>query len=513
MRKIITITLVFFMVFNLSAQRGLDWINIDNTKDDYLFRYFYKYSDGVYQAIFTIPEIKPFQPIKNQIFIRTYNADMSKYKEQGIPSESPYELSVTGFKDYTVIFGSTDENKNPFLHYHKDNKLVITDAQLNPLINVSFPVHGKKNRFEGLPSAYNSHDSSHLILTNHEILESESKPFRETPVMHYINIYDERLTLKWCDSVNFANIFDKDTPINHYSIDFIRGKVYMIATTNGNTMKKVKPEIFVIRFDAPGKSSIIARKVCISPQFGWESMVTKEGKLIIAGLNYIENGPVKKTLFFMNIDLNTLGGEAMIKTIAIDKTLLAKYPQYKSILLSDMAEPSILLRMKDGLLYCGEYHLAVTSTSSTGTSSHSSTTYYVNTISFIKYDWDGNIEWIKMIEKNTASKTAFSSYFCRAFLSNGNVVIFYTDYLDNIFSDKFSRKPRIVTDNNLCMAQAIVDNEGNMKKSLIYKIGEDGTRADLNTMRQIDNTRFFVAGTGMKMKTRGSFVAFYDLKE
>jgi hypothetical protein len=509
MKKIFTIVFVSLFALNLSAQKGLNWIRIDNLKDDYLFRYFYKYTDNSFKAIFTIPEIKPFQPMKNQIFIRTFNADLSKFEEKGIPSESPYELSVTGFKDYTVIYGSTDENKNPFLQYHKDNKLVIADAQLNPLVNVSFPVHGKKNRFKGIPSAYKSYDSSNLIVLNHEILEDESKPFHETPVMHYINIYDKSLALVWCDSVKFADIFAKDVIINHYNFEFINDKVYLMATTGGNTMKKIKPEFFVVRFDKPGSFTIIARKTFLNPEFGWEQVIKKSGELVISGLNFIENSTAKKALFYISLDLNAPNAEALVKSIPIDKVLLAKYPAYKSLLPNYLASPCDLLPLKDGMMYCGEYHMIYTRSTSTSTS----TTYYVKGMSLIKFDFDGNIEWIKMIDKVIASGSAFYPYFCRAFVVKDEVVIFYYDYMENIFSDKPKPKIRFAGDYSLCLAQAVVDGEGNLKKTFIYKIGEDGTRADLTSLRQISPTRFFVTGSGLKLKTRGDYAAFYDLKE
>ncbi len=509
MKKIITFVLLAFVVFNLSAQKGLDWVQIDNVKDDYIFRYFYNYSEGAFKAIFTIPQMKPFQAVKNQIFVRTFNADLSKYDEQGVPTESPYELSVKGFQNFTIVYGSTDENKNPFSQYHKDNKLVIADAQMNPLKVYLYPTHGKKNKFQGIPSVYNSYDSSHMIVINHEVLEAEAKPFKETPVMHYVNVFDKNLNIVYNDSIRLTDIFGKDVPITNYSFEFIKDKLYMIATTSGYRMKKIKPEIFVVRFDSPGSFRIIARKECLNDRFGWEKVITKNGHFYIAGLNYIENSNSKKNLFFFDIDLNAAKSETVAKIIPIDKTLLIKYPKLKTSLPTYLSGPSDLLMLKDGMLYVSEYRISVTRSSSTS----SSTTYYVKSISLIKLDLEGNIEWIKMIEKSTASGSAFYPYFCRVFNSNGEAVLFYYDYMENIFTEKPSKKLRFVSDYSLCLAQAKIDAEGNIKKSFIYKIGEDGTRADLTTMQQLSSTRYFVTGTGMKMKTRGGFIAFYDLKE
>jgi len=509
MKKIFTFVLLVFVMFNLSAQKGLDWIKIDSPKDDYIFRYFFNYSEGALKAIFTIPEVKPFQPVKSQIFVRTFNADLSKFDEQGLPSESPIELSVKGFKDLIVVYGSTDENKNPFLQYHKDNKIVIADAQLNPLKVFLYPTHGKKNKFQGIPSVATSYDSTYLMVINNEVLESESKPFKETPVMHYINVFDKSGNIAWNDSIRLSDIFGKDVPINSYSFEFINKKMYLIASTAGFGMKKIKPELFVVRYDSPGSFKIIARKIFTSSQFGWEKAITKDGHMFIAGLNREQSITSKKNLFFINIDLKADDGSPVIKSIAVDKTLLVKYPAYKSTLPNNLTEPSDLLLLKDGLLYVSEAHIISTTTSS----NHSSTTYYVKGISLIKFDFEGNIEWIKVMDKSIASGTAFYPYFCRAFVSNGEVVLFYYDYLEDILQAKPGPKLRFISESSFCMAQATVDAEGNIKKSFIYKIGEDGTRADLSTMEQLSSTRYFITGTGIKIKTRGGFAAFYDLKE
>ena len=126
---------------------------------------------------------------------------------------------------------------------------------------------------------------------------------------------------------------------------------------------------------------------------------------------------------------------------------------------------------------------------------------------------EGNIQWIKMIDKYIASKSYYDEYFCRAFVSNGQVVVYYYDFLDNIYKDRFKGKLSFISDGKYCLAQCIVDAEGNLKKSLVYNIGEGGTLANLTTMRQLNATRFFVAGKGIKIKTRGDFATFIDMKD
>jgi hypothetical protein len=221
----------------------------------------------------------------------------------------------------------------------------------------------------------------------------------------------------------------------------------------------------------------------------------------------------KKTLFFMTLDIKGGESSASMKRQNIDKPFLVQYPTYKSLLPQFLHTPTDLLPVSDGLVYVSEYHIAVTRTTSSGSSSYTSTTYYVKPITFIKFDMEGNIQWIKMIDKYIASKSYYQEYFCRAFVSNDKVVVYYYDFLDNIYKDRFKGKLSIIMDSKYCMAQAIVDGEGNLKKSLVYNIGEGGTLANLTTMRQLNATRFLVAGRGIKIKTRGDFAAFIDMKE
>ncbi len=510
MKKAFIFLALTVVMFPLFAQKNINWQKIDSPKDDYLFKYFYQYTNDVYKAIFTIPNVKPFQPIKNQIFIRTFNADLSKFDEVGIPSEAPYELSITDFYNYTVIYGSTDENKNPMVQYREPNKLVITDAKLNPLIQETYAVHGKRQKFAGTPSAYKSLDSTHLIVIN-TIIKSPDKPsLKESPRMNYITVYDKDLKVVWNDSIDYEQIFGAGVPLNSCDVNYVNNKLYIIASHRTIPTKKLKASLYVVRYDSPQSYKVIYKEIMPYDQFALSSVKSKDDKFVISGINQVPNSSSKKQLFFISMDLLNPGNEPVVKKYPIDKVFIARYPEYKSILLPYISYPSDLILVNDGILYCSEYHLEVTRT----TNSSSSTTYYNKPLTFIKFDMDGKIEWIKMIEKYTASRTAYYEYFSKAYLSDGKVVVFYYDYLDNIYKDKYKGKfLSFIIDSKLCLAQAIIDGEGNIKKSLIYNIGENGTRANLNRMRQIDNSRFFLCGSGISMKTRGDFATIYDLKE
>ncbi len=509
MKKTTAFLALFFVLFQLSAQKALDWKKIDSPKDDYVFKYFYQYTGDVYKGIFTIPTVKPFQSVKNQIFVRTFNADLSSYTEQGIPSESPYLVSVTGFKDYTVIYGSTDENKNPMLQYHADNKLLVTDAQLNILLNVSYSVHGKKHRFTDTPSVYRSCDSTHLIVINSEIMAPDKPSFKASPTVQFISVYDKDLQLVWKDSVDFEQIFGKDVPLNNFDMDFMNNKLYVFASHRAVPTKKLKPTLYIIRYDHPQSYQVVDKEIFPNDYFSWKYLLNKKGEMYMCGINEVLNSSKNKQLFYMSLDLNAPDAKPLLKTYTIDKAFIAKYPDYKFILANYLTYPGSLLLTADGLIYCSEYHAIVTSSSKYS----SSTSYYFKPMTFIKFDLDGNIVWLKMIDKNVQSSYKYSEYFCRAFYINNEVVVFYYDFVNNIFAEAHKGKPTSPFGNKLCLALARIDADGNIVKKVITAVGDDGTSADLNRLRQISDTRFFMTGSGINLKTRGDYVTFYDLKE
>lgn len=131
MKKILFLLAFAVTILSVTAQNNIHWLKIDSNKDKYDFQYYIKASEDSYKAVFTIPHNKPFQTTKHSIFIRNYDKNMDLQTEVGIPAESPVNLSITGFQDYNIIYGTMDENNNPMSQYTKNNRIVITDNNMN----------------------------------------------------------------------------------------------------------------------------------------------------------------------------------------------------------------------------------------------------------------------------------------------------------------------------------------------------------------------------------------------
>lgn len=512
MKKILLLLVMVLSVISVTAQNDIRWTRIESPKDKYDFKYFIKVSENDCKAVFAIPHNKPFQATKHSVFIRNYNSDLSEYTETGIPSESPLTLFISGFRDYNVISGSMDENKNPMSQYGEDNRIVITDNNLNPLVTKNYPLHGKKNKFSGAPDLGYSHDSSHLIVVNDEILSLGKPSLKEAPRMKYIDVYDKDLKLVWSDSVNFNLIFGEKTDIQYYHVDYISNKLVITASCMADGMKKIKATLFVVRFDSPQSYKIIMNKVFPYDDFAYQSLLTKEGNVIICGSNMMTMSaplaPVKRQLFYLSKDVMNPDVEPLYRSYEIDKNFANKYPEFKAWLIEGIRGPFDLVKIGDNIIYCCEVRYVSTSTSSSGSSS---TTYHFKHITLLSFNADGEIGWINMINKSVASKQAYNDHFCKAFSVGNNLCIFYYDYADNIAGAKFVEKPRMVTEDKIWVAKAMVTPEGDIMKSMITNIGEHDVRANLPRTERVSENRFLLVGSGTSLSKLGNYFGFYDL--
>jgi len=512
MKKFLTSMVLLLPVIFVMAQNDVKWTRIDSPKEKYDFKYFISTTQESSKAVFTIPQNKPFQQTKHNIFVRSYNSDLSNFTETGIPPDSPVTLFLAGFRNYTVISGSMDENKNPMAQYAKENMIIIADNNMNPLVVKTFPLHGKKNKFTGSPVLYTSHDTSHLIVVNNEILSFDKPSLKEPPKMTYIDVYDKSLNHVWTDSVNFNTIFGEKNNINRFSMDFVDGKLLLTASCPADGMKKIKATIYLVSFDKPQSYKIIWSEIFPYENLAYRTLVGPQGNMIISGANMMGTsapfGQTKKQLFFLNKDLKNSDAEPVFKSYELDKTFVAKYPEYKMFLAESLFGPFDLFLLGDRVVYASEHRYYSTSTSSSGSSS---TTYYFKHITLLCFDNEGQIEWLNMINKSVASKQSFDDHFCNGFVSGNNLCFFYYDYADNIAAAKFIEKPRFVGEDKLWVTQAIVSPDGDIKKTMITNIGAHDIRANLSATQQVNDHRFILVGTGTSLSSLGGYFGIYEL--
>jgi len=513
MKKIFSLLAMAVTILSVTAQNNIHWLKIDSNKDKYDFQYYIKASEDSYKAVFTIPQNKPFQATKHSIFIRNYDKNMDLQTEVGIPAESPVNLSITGFQDYNVIYGTMDENNNPMSQYTKNNRIVITDNNMNPLVTKDFPLHGKKHKFTGSPDIILSHDSSHMIVLNSEILTFDKPSLKEAPRMRYIDVYNKDLKVVWSDSVDFDQIFGEKTNARDFELDYINNKLVLTACCMADGLKKIKAAIFMVLFDQPQSYKIIMNKVFPYDNFSYRTLFTKEGKVIMSGLctgsTGAPFGPGKKQLFYLSKDINNPNADEVFRSYEIDRTFEARFPDYKKWLVLGIKGPFDIFLINGKLIYCSESREY--STSSSGTSGHTSTTYYTKHITLVKFDTDGEIEWLEMINKNVSTKSSPDDLYCKAFTVGENLIIFYYDWAENIVSANFVEKPHLSMDNKLWVAKAIVTPDGTIQKTMITNTGEYKISACLYRTKKVSDKRFLMFGRGTSIQTTGNYFGFYDM--
>lgn len=166
--------------------------------------------------------------------------------------------------------------------------------------------------------------------------------------------------------------------------------------------------------------------------------------------------------------------------------------------------------IKDRLIYCSELRTETTTSSSSGSSS---TTYSFKHITLISFDAEGQIEWVRMINKSVSTKHNPTDYYCKAFTVGENLCVFYYDWAENIVSANFVDKPHFGGDTKFWVAKAIVTPDGTIQKTMISNLGEYDIRADLPGTIKVNDKRFLMIGTGVSLQTQGGYFGFYDLEE
>jgi len=513
MKKLIALLVFACAIMSISAQNNIRWLKIDSNKDKYDFQYYIKASEDSYKAVFTIPHNKPFQTTKHSIFVRNYDKNMDLQTEVGIPAESPVNLTINGFRDYNVIYGTMDENKNPMSQYAENNRIVVTDNNINPLITKDYPLHGKKHKFTGLPDIILSHDSSYMIVVNSEILTPDKLSLKESPVMQYIDVYDKDLKLVFSDSVNLDQLFGEKTGVGYNKMDYTHNKLVITCSSNADKIKKTVAAIYVVVVDKPQSYKIIMNKVFDVNNFSFKTIFTKDGKVIFSGVCYTgPGGPFApanpQQLFYLSKDVLNPNSSELYRNYDISKTLASKYPEYKKWLWDGITWPNELIFLNGRLIYCSE---KLSITSHTSSSGSTSTTYHYKHITLISFDAEGEIEWLQMINKTISTKQNTNDFYCKAFTVGDNICIFYYDWADNIVSADFVDKPRFGGENKYWVAKAIITPDGTIQKTMISNTGEYNIRANLGKTIKVSDKRFLLIGTGVSMQTQGGYYGFYDL--
>jgi hypothetical protein len=511
MKKITFLLLSIIVCINISAQK-LEWIKVDDRNDDYRIRYLLKMENQTNCAVFSSQKLKPFTPIKEQHYLRSYNADFSKYSQMTIPAETPENFSIDVFRNYVVLYGYNDEMKGPFARA-VTNRVIFGDILLNPLQTVEFQLQGEKSVFNGAPNLSSSFDSTNLIIESFE----NPYPGRPSPrtnenIIH-LKVIDNALKTIWNADIDFDKIFPKGAKINKYYFDFINDKLYLIAATDGNKFKKVNPSVFIVRFDKPDSYEILHTEIFPNSLFDIQKKVVGKNQLIICGRYFNK----VRGLYLLEFNLTENNPTPVKKTISFDKLFLSKNPDFKYFISLafqrnnyDRAE---IIPVDDGYLFFSEQAYVSTSTSGSGSSTRTTTNYTLGPLAFIKTDKNLNIKWYKYINRRYTSEATFYDKFCSHFRSGKDFRFFYYDFEQNIGNNVNSLNRKFFFRGNLCVTMATLSPDGEIQQTPLSTVTDTKIFGETTYMYPWSNDRYIIKGYGYTMKGYGkSYIGVIDLK-
>ncbi|MEI6764869.1 MAG: hypothetical protein WCM76_04455 [Bacteroidota bacterium] len=504
MKKILLVLFACSTVIMAAAQANFDMKKIPTTKDGEQFSYFFKTSPDEFRSVYIIPDNNPFSTGNKGVYIRNFDSEITKSDLVNLPDAAPGYLAVYSFGDYNVLAGSMDESP---LSFAKDNKLVITDDAGKVLVEQTYKLHGKKHTFTGMPAIRISEDKKYMLVVNIEVRPPEKPRLYDDPATIFVDVYDSKLKKVREDSVQREDVFGSITFLNDVDYAYVNGTVVMIASQPTAITKKTKGTIFAAASDKPGSWKLILSEEYSKGTFNYTWCISNKGMLCISGMQsqggFVGSG--KSSIFFISKDL-TSGGSATVKSYSIDKTFSEKFPDVDKKSIKFITSPSKLVKLDDGALYVCEYRLSVSSSQSSATS------YFMQTMGLIKFDFDGEIQWANVIKKDVCSKKYVSELFCKAFGDGTSTHLFYYDNPANVVSAKMVRV-KVVNPDKLCLVHAVVDADGKITKKIIYKVGSQLALVDLSQTKRIeDGNSFIFVGTGLKIGNKVPYFGILNLE-
>lgn len=520
--KTINALLVFaFTIVSVTAQNNLQWLKIDSNKVKYDFKYFVRASNNANEALFSIPTKKAFQ--YPDYCIRTYDKNMMQISEKRIdPQLRPLDY-LEGYRNYKVFASTIDPNHDNYIQLSKGLKILVTDENLNPLVEKSYPTQDKKYRYIDLPKFFYSPDSTFLIVVAAKVLNLPKK-FNLSRV-YYVDVYDQFLKPVWKDSIDEAQIFGRDFYFVNASFNFINNKLIMTGCYNKVALDNNPAKIFLVEFDKPQSYKLVVNEDCQYYLIGLKTYFAKNGIVYMSGVNYNDPGGsaigvyAKRKLFYIAADIST-STPPVIKYYEIDKDFASKYPDYSQKILESFRSPTQLLLINDDLYYIceerfkssyGSVDIPEQNSLSTTISLFSEINHF-NHISLIKFNSDGEIKWLKMITKKVRANQLWAQAGCRAFRAGNEICLFYYNTDEAPSSKPMSPMMKASELNEkLWVTRSVIGSDGEIQSVGISTIGKDHLITDLARIKQISETRFLLVGVSSVMPYPEVFYSYYDL--
>jgi len=405
------------------SQTSLSWKKANFAKTDNMAGRAFQDDEGYPYVLFY--EATAFQVIKGVSFNK-FSSDLQ--------FDSRIPIEGTGSKDYlsTFVVGdfvcmaelkmpSPKSKSNYAMFYNVKGELVKkveVDAEYN------------------IESIKLSKDENTIIIyALNKVPTPNSKIDKDYLVK--VMAYDKHFEKIAEESFKFEDVFTSASEVSSLSFDITKDKKIVAMSTNQKKMKTAQLNLAI--FKNTGEKPTVYKYSFEDDGVNFEYNFGKENEIYISG-TLASSGPFSKSadkvLFFINQPLES-DKAAKPVIYEISKQLYVSYPECKKVLSANKIDPFEIFTMSDGVLY-GSMKVIVSTTYSSnvnGGSSSSKTRYYSNAFVFIKFSFSGEIQWLKVINKELYCTESYSEMANFAYKQDGDKLrVIYNDNPANIIN-------------------------------------------------------------------------------
>jgi len=496
--KKLTSLLALLMVFCCcSAQQVGNWEKMDSeNKGAQLYGFVGSGSDYAL-AIVVVPTEKG--AVGNPPLIRKYNEDFSSYSDFELPRETPMHYNASGFGNHVILNGYNFHDTGPLVTNIYENVIMCLSDEGEIQGNVSIKARDENSRMIDKATLYKSTDGNCLIVVSEESVFIP-KP-AENRIIHHIIVLNMDFEEIWRDEINFEKEFGKGVDFSKCQFDMTpSGKLLLIAAKVGSAAKKELTKISLCIFDSPGMIAHKAEQTLEYNTLKYKHVLMDDGTLYLCGVTkdlWVGGGNGLNQLFLIKAQTKDNFG-ITFKDTPLNKDFYNAYPEYSKSLKSHLQEPGKVLLMNDGLLYVSLYGLI----------SEGGTYGYSGDISLIKFGFDGNIQWIKVIKKY--DRVGPNNLYFQAFSRGTDAVLFYAGPGKK---PEGSKPGPVPVSSPYCLVMAVVKSDGTLAETIVYDRLTDKTLFNLSNLYQVDQDYYIITGLLEKDNVKTEYLRTIEVAE
>lgn len=430
----------------------------------------------------------------DRFHVSSYSEDFSQSTPLTMPAGSPDVVDIFAFNDMLVIYGGEYQFPDK-VGIAKGNivqqKVMFLDVNLNIIETYTFNKDaGDLSSFDQLPSVIVTHDETLAVFIFEERKANPSRTMIEQTMFHII-AFDN--TLKKIVDIQFnskiedfpGGVFAKENilvnPSGHVNI-FVKNTPLF-----GDSLKIHGLDLDDAGAPTPWFSHLL---VSIDPVF---QNVLRKDTLYFFGL-YSTRKSKSRQLFsyYWNVRSND---PPVIKSWSIDDAFRTSYGLKAKQYVTEFTQFVI---QKDGVLLWGEPVWEMNNL------------FNGSTISMFKFDFQGNLKWIKCIQKTAGGVRNRELAASRFFPGETDLRIFYADAIANVnnTTDNVIKSDEY---DDQCLVYSIISSDGKERREIININQKSGVVASLPSIMWVGGDRYIVSGTALNSKDKTIYFGDFSL--